>query len=41
MIFQTAGRIVHHARRVLLRLKVAQERLSEWREALRLLPLRS
>jgi Transposase DDE domain group 1 len=41
LILQTAGRIVHHARRVLLRLKVAQERLSEWREALYLLPLRS
>jgi DDE family transposase len=41
LIFQTAGRIVHHARRVLLRLKVAQERLSEWREAFYLLPLRS
>ncbi len=41
LIFQTAGRIVHHARRVLLRLKVARERLGEWIEALRLLPLRS
>jgi hypothetical protein len=41
LILQTAGRIVHHARRVLLQLKVAQERLTEWREALHLLPLRS
>jgi Transposase DDE domain group 1 len=41
LIFQTAGRIVHHARQVRLRLKVAQQRLSDWREALYLLPLRS
>lgn len=39
LIFQTAGRIVHHARQVLLRLKVAAERLQEWLAALRLLPL--
>lgn len=39
LIFQTAGRMVHHARRVLLRLKVAAERLQEWLAALRLLPL--
>lgn len=39
LIFQTAGRLVHHARQVVLRLKVAGERLREWREALRLLPL--
>ncbi len=41
LIFQTAGRIVHHARAVVLRLKVAWERLREWCEALRLLPLRA
>jgi len=39
LIFQTAGRLVHHARQVLLRLKVARERLGEWIEALRLMPL--
>ena len=39
LIFQTAGRMVHHARRVLLRLKVAAERLREWLAALRRLPL--
>lgn len=39
LIFQTAGRMVHHARRVLLRLKVAAERLREWLAALLLLPL--
>jgi hypothetical protein len=39
LIFQTAGRMVHHARRVLLRLKVSAERLHEWLAALRLLPL--
>jgi DDE family transposase len=41
LIFQTAGRIVHHARQVLLRLKVARERLREWLEVLPLLPLPS
>jgi hypothetical protein len=39
LIFQTAGRLVHHARQMLLRLKVARERLGEWIAALRLLPL--
>ena len=39
LIFQTAGRMVHHARQVLLRLKVSAERLQEWLAALRLLPL--
>jgi hypothetical protein len=41
LIFQTAGRIVHHARQVRLRLKVTQERLREWLEVLPLLPLPS
>lgn len=39
LIFHTAGRLVHHARKLLLRLAAAAERLAVWREALRLLPL--
>lgn len=41
LIFHTAGRLVHHARHLLLRLAAAAERLAVWREALRLLPLPS
>ena len=40
LIFHTAGRLVHHARRVVLRLAARVERLVEWLEALRLLPIR-
>ena len=39
LIFNTAGRLVHHARRVVLRLATTAARLGEWLEALRLLPL--
>lgn len=39
LIFQTAGRLVHHARKVLLRLTARVERLTSWLEAMRLLPL--
>jgi hypothetical protein len=39
LIFQTAGRLVHHARKLILRLAAAAERLAVWCEALRLLPL--
>jgi hypothetical protein len=38
LIFNTPGRIVHHARRVLLRLAATQERIGEWIEAMKLLP---
>lgn len=41
LIFQTAGRLVHHARKVRLRLAAAAERIALWLEALRLLPLPS
>lgn len=41
LIFHTAGRLVRHTRKVLLRLAAAAERLAVWREALRLLPLPS
>jgi hypothetical protein len=37
LIFQTPGRIVHHARKMLLRLATTWERLAEWMEAWRLL----
>jgi hypothetical protein len=40
LIFHTPGRLVHHARRMMLRLATTAARLAEWREALRLLPLR-
>lgn len=40
LIFHTAGRLVHHARRMVLRLATTVARLAEWLEALRLLPLR-
>lgn len=39
LIFHTAGRLVHHARKLVLRLAAAAERLAVWRAALRLLPL--
>jgi hypothetical protein len=39
LIFHTPGRIVHHARRVLLRLAATKERLEAWIEALKLLPV--
>ena len=39
LIFHTPGRIVHHARRVLLRLAATRERIAEWIEALSLLPV--
>jgi Transposase DDE domain group 1 len=39
LIFHTPGRVIHHARRVLLRLAATQERIAEWLEALRLLPV--
>jgi len=40
LIFNTPGRLVSHARRMVLRLATTAARLSEWLEALRLLPLR-
>jgi len=39
LFFHTAGRLVHHARRIVLRLAAAAERLAVWHAALRLLPL--
>ena len=41
LFFNMAGRLVHHARKTLLRLAMSVERLAEFPEALRLLPLRA
>jgi hypothetical protein len=40
LIFNTPGRLVHHARRLVLRLATTAARLAEWLEAMRLLLLR-
>lgn len=40
LIFNTAGRLVRHARRIVLRLATTAARLAEWAEALTLLPIR-
>ena len=40
LIFNTPGRLVHHARRMVLRLATTAARLVEWLEALRRLPIR-
>jgi len=39
LIFNTPGKLVHHARRTLLRLRWSWQRFSNWQGALRLLPL--
>jgi hypothetical protein len=39
LIFHTAGRLTHHARKIVLRLCTRAERLASWLEAMRLLPL--
>ena len=39
LIFCTPGKLVHHARRTLLRLGRTWRRFSNWQHALRLLPL--
>jgi hypothetical protein len=39
LIFNTAGRLVHHARRVVLRLTAPLVQIASWREALKLLPV--
>lgn len=39
LIFNTAGRVVHHARTLVLRLARSAQQLAEWIEAFRLLPL--
>ena len=39
LIFNTAGRLVHHARQTHLRVARAIERIAAWMEAIRLLPL--
>ena len=39
LIFNTAGRVVRHARRMVLRLATTAARLTDWIEAVRLLPI--
>jgi hypothetical protein len=39
LIFCTPGKLVHHARRTLLRLARSWQRFSNWQYAMRLLPL--
>ena len=39
LFFHTAGRLVNHARKLILRLATAAERLAVWPQALQLLPL--
>ena len=41
LIFNTPGRLVHHARRLVLRLAALAERIAAYRQGLRLLPLPS
>ena len=39
LIFHTPGRVIHHARQMLLRLAATRERIAECMEAMRLLLL--
>lgn len=39
LIINVAGKLAHHARKVVLRLAATAERLAMWREAMRLLPV--
>ena len=39
LFFNTPGRLVHHARRLVLRLASSRERIACWLEARQLLPL--
>ena len=39
LILQTPGRVVQHARQLVLRLAATAARIAEWLEALRLLPV--
>ena len=41
LIFNTAGRLVRHARKMVWRLATKAGRLGEWLEAMRLLPIRA
>jgi hypothetical protein len=41
LIFNTAGRLVQHARKMVLRLAALEERIALWKEALQLLPIRT
>ena len=39
LIINTAGRIVQHARKTLLRLAALADRIALWKESMRLLPV--
>jgi hypothetical protein len=39
LVLNTAGRIVQHARKTLLRLAALVDRIALWKEAMRLLPI--
>lgn len=39
LILNTPGRLVHHARKIVLRLAASGQRIAEWLEAVRLLPV--
>jgi hypothetical protein len=39
LIFNTAGRLVHHARSLMLRLATSLEQIASWRGAFQLLPV--
>ena len=39
LLFHTPGRLVHHARRTVLRLATTAQRIIDWLEAARLLPV--
>lgn len=39
LIFNTPGRLIHHARKILLKLATTADRIADWLEAMRLLPV--
>lgn len=41
LIFNVPGKLVHHARRLILRLAATSERIATYRESLQLLPLKT
>ena len=41
LVFNVAGRLVHHARKLVLRLATSAERIVDWMEAAKLLPIRA
>jgi hypothetical protein len=39
LVFNVPGRLVHHARKLVLRLATSAERIVDWLEAAKLLPI--